>query len=168
MKNNKNGFTLIELVITMLIMVIVFGVLSNFIGFSTRFYSDERSQVASQEALRIVAVSFEKDVRKLVEREDYITVTESAGVRIFTLGESSSTSKIIYNYNIAEKKVYRVTNTNSTLIASGIGDMTVTKDITGNPFIDFSIDSVADGRDTINKVDVRIFLRVLSEDSLGG
>ena len=48
MKFNRKGFTLIELVITMLVLVIVFGMLASIVGFATRFYSDESSQVHRQ------------------------------------------------------------------------------------------------------------------------
>lgn len=64
MKLTDKGFTLIELIITMLIVVIVFGILANLVGFSTTFFRDENTQVANQAALRQVAVAFEKDVRR--------------------------------------------------------------------------------------------------------
>ena len=64
MKLTDKGFTLIELIITMLIVVIVFGILANLVGFSTKFFTDENTAVANQTGLRQVAVTFEKDVRR--------------------------------------------------------------------------------------------------------
>ena len=85
LKNNKKGFTLIELIIAMLIIVIVFGILANFVGFASRFYSDESSQVVSQESIRILSLSFEKDVRKMAEKADFINIVETGGIRSITL-----------------------------------------------------------------------------------
>lgn len=169
MIHKSKGFTLIELVITFLIVVIVYGILANFVGFSTKFYKDESSEVINQEALRVLSVSFEKDVRKLVERADFINISESGSIRTFTLGDQSTANIIVYNYNIIEKKVYKVANSFSSLIASGIEDMNIIKDTTEHPFIIFVAESIPDGRgNENNQVSIKIYLRVLIESSLGG
>jgi len=74
MRISKSGFTLIELVITMLIVVIVFGILANLVGFSTKFFTDENTAVANQTGLRQVAVTFEKDVRRYALDETMFSV----------------------------------------------------------------------------------------------
>ena len=84
MKNIKNGFTLLELVITMLIVVIVFGILAKLVGFSTKFFRDENTQVANQTSLRQVAVNFEKDVRRYALDDTMFSVSGTCT----TLGSS--------------------------------------------------------------------------------
>lgn len=114
MKFSKNGFTLIEIVITMLIVAIVFGILANLVGFSTNFFRDENTQVANQAALRQVAVTFEKDVRKYALNEAQII--PSAGP-CYTLG-----TNVTYCYVAADKTITRA----GVVVAKGIETFTVT------------------------------------------
>lgn len=162
MKKYRKGFTLIELVITMLIAVIVFGMLAGLIGFATRFYSDESSQVHRQEALRLFAVTFEKDVRRLVEHETFFTITVSGDVTSYTLGDSSTSNIIRYDFNSIENKVYRVEGVNSTVVAADIESVDIVMDLTTTPRIIFKVDGVLDGRGTLNEVDVVIYPRLLT------
>lgn len=162
MKNNQKGFTLIELVITMLVLVIVFGMLAGLVGFATRFYSDESSQVHRQEALRLFAVRFEKDVRHLVEHENYFTVAVSGDVTSYTLGDSSTSNIIRYDFNSLEDKVYRVEGANSTVVATDIASVNIVMDLDAIPFIDFEVIGIPDGRGTENEIDVVIYPRLLT------
>lgn len=166
MKNNQKGFTLIELVITMLVLVIVFGMLAGLVGFATRFYSDESSQVRRQEALRLFAVTFEKDVRKLVEHETYFSVAESGDVKSYTLGDSSTSNIIRYDFNTLEDKVYRVQGASSTVVATDISSVSIFMDTViintvSTPFIDFEVIGIPDGRGTENEIDILIYPRLL-------
>lgn len=117
MRNSKSGFTLIELVMTMLIVVIVFGILANLVGFSTKFFRDENTQVANQTALRQVAVSFEKDVRKYALNSTLIT----GDVSCPTLGAT-----ITYCHDGVNKTITR----NGVVVARGIESFVVTKNAT--------------------------------------
>lgn len=163
MKNKQKGFTLIELVITMLVLVIVFGMLAGLVGFATRFYSDESSQVNRQETLRLLAVTFEKDVRRLVEHEAYFTSSESGGVKTFELGEPASAGLITYTFNSTEGRVYRTKSGTTTTVATDILNVSVTKDasISTHPFLHFTVQGRPDGRGTVNEVDIKVYLRIL-------
>lgn len=162
MKNSQKGFTLIELVITMLVLVIVFGMLAGLVGFATRFYSDESSQVRRQEALRLFAVTFEKDVRRLVEHETYFSVAVSGDVTSYTLGDSSTSNIIRYDFNTLEDKVYRVQGASSTVVATDISSVSIIMDTVSTPFIDFEVIGIPDGRGTENEIDVVIYPRLLT------
>ncbi|HCT62753.1 MAG TPA: hypothetical protein DIC19_01495 [Erysipelotrichaceae bacterium] len=117
MRNSKSGFTLIELVITMLIVVIVFGILANLVGFSTTFFRDENTQVANQTALRQVAVTFEKDIRRYALNESLVTGDPTCP----TLG-----SMINYCLNVTDKTISR----DGVVVARGIESFVVTKNAT--------------------------------------
>ena len=113
MRINKSGFTLIELVITMLIIVVVFGILANLVQFSTTFFRDENTQVANQTALRQVAVTFEKDVRRYALRSSLISQSGTC---------TSLDTAVTYCYVVADKTITR----NGTVVAKGIETFTVT------------------------------------------
>ncbi len=129
MRLSKKGFTLIELVITMLIVVIVFGILANLVGFSTTFFRDENTQVANQTGLRQVAVTFEKDIRKHALNQSQISVIGSC----YTLGGA-----ITYCHDIANQSITR----NSVTVARDIQTFTVNYDaLKVNLFIKTILDS---------------------------
>lgn len=129
MRLSKKGFTLIELVITMLIVVIVFGILANLVGFSTTFFRDENSQVANQTGLRQVAVTFEKDIRKHALNQSQIAVSGSC----YTLGGT-----ITYCHDLANQTITR----NSVTVAKGIQTFTVNYDaLKANLYIKTILDS---------------------------
>lgn len=161
MKNSQKGFTLIELVITMLVLVIVFGMLAGLVGFATRFYSDESSQVHRQEALRLFAVTFEKDVRRLVEHQNYFRTTLLGNVTSFTLGDSSTSNIVRYDFNNLENKIYRVEGANSTIVATDIASVSIVMNLVATPFIDFEVIGIPDGRGTENGIEVVIYPRLL-------
>ena len=165
MKFNRKGFTLIELVITMLVLVIVFGMLASIVGFATRFYSDESSQVHRQEALRLFAVNFEKDIRHVVEHELYFEASDVGGIKTFNLGEPASANLITYtfNSNSADGRVYRTQNAITSTVATDINDVSITLNTSGHPSLHFVVEGMPDGRETENRVEVKIYLRVLTE-----
>lgn len=165
MKNKNKGFTLIELVITMLILVIVFGMLSGLIGFATRFYSDESSQVSRQESLRIFAVTFEKDVRKLVDDDDLFTSYTFGTITSYVLGDTSTTNSVRYDFNSSDGKIYRIVGVDSKIIASDIDDVVINFDLDDIPHFDFYVKALLDGRGTLNEVSIVIYPRLLT---LGG
>jgi len=144
MIKGKKGFTLIELVITFMIVVIVFGVLASLVGFSTEFFRDENSQVATQESLRLVAVNFEKDVRRYAL--DSTKVTQSGSC--YTLG-----STITYCYVSANKEITR----NGTVIAKGVSSFSL--NLTSTSFIRFNIVSIQDTRGHSNDLTMDIYYR---------
>lgn len=165
MRNNKKGFTLIELIITMMVLSVVLGILVGIVNFATIFYRDESSQVSRQESLRLIAVSFEKDIRKLVEHQTYFQSTELSGIKTYVLGDPGSVNKVTYvfNSNSSEGKVYRIVNGVTSTVAFDIQNVEVTLDTSSNPYILIDIKGKPDGRGTTNEVNVKVFLRLLNE-----
>ena len=143
MRINKKGFTLIELVITMLIVVIVFGVLANLVGFSTAFFKDENTQVANQTALRQVAVNFEKDVRRYALNSTQIVTVGSC----YTLG-----STITYCYVIADKTITR----SGIVVAKGIETFTVT---TNSSKVNLYMKTIVDSRNQFIDIVYDVYFR---------
>lgn len=162
MKRNIKGFTLIELVITMLILTTVFGIVAGFIGYATSFYRDENNEVNRQESLRLFTVNFEKDVRMLVEHQTYFQSTELSGVKTFVLGDPASTNKITYVFNSSEGKVYRTESGVTSTVALEIENVDITLDTSSNPFIFIEIIGKPDGRGSQNEIEVIIYLRLLN------
>ncbi len=144
MRNKSKGFTLIELVIAFSIIVIVFGILSNLVGFSTKFFRDENTQVATQESLRLVAVNFEKDVRKYALSSTQITQSSDC----YTLGTT-----VTYCYVSANKEITR----NGNVIASGISSFSLT--LTNTNYIRFNILTIQDARGNSNDLVMDIYYR---------
>lgn len=144
MRNKSKGFTLIELVIAFMIIVIVFGVLANLVGFSTKFFRDENTQVATQESLRLVAVNFEKDVRKYALSSTQITQSSDC----YTLGTT-----VTYCYVAANKEITR----NGNVIASGISSFSLT--LTNTNYIRFNILTIQDARGNSNDLVMDIYYR---------
>lgn len=130
MKLTKKGFTLIELVITMLIVVIVFGILANLVGFSTKFFTDENTAVANQTGLRQVAVTFEKDVRRYALDATMFSVSGTCT----TLG-----STVTYCHDVANRTVTR----NSVVVAKGIEAFNI---VTSASMVRLTMDTIDDSR----------------------
>lgn len=148
--------TLIEIVVAFLIIVIVFGVLASLFQFSTEFFRDENTQVASQDALRIVAVNFEKDVRRFVQSRSNIVITPlSVNTTSYVLG--NATSNVTYTFNSSTKEVRR----GSQLIATGVNTFAVNL-TTSNTYLNFEIVSNPDQRGNVNRINITIYLRIES------
>lgn len=130
MKLTKKGFTLIELVITMLIVVIVFGILANLVGFSTKFFTDENTAVANQTGLRQVAVTFEKDVRRYALDATMFSVSGTCT----TLG-----STVTYCHDVANQTITR----NSVVVAKGIEAFNI---VTSASMVRLTMDTIDDSR----------------------
>lgn len=143
MRINKSGFTLIELVITMLIVVIVFGVLANLVGFSTTFFRDENTQVANQTSLRQVAVTFEKDVRRYALNNSLIVGDPTCP----TLG-----SMVNYCLNVADKTISR----DGVVVARGIESFIVTKDASK---VNLYIKTIVDSRNQFIDIVYDVYFR---------
>ena len=130
MKLTDKGFTLIELIITMLIVVIVFGILANLVGFSTKFFTDENTAVANQTGLRQVAVTFEKDVRRYALDATMFSVSGTCT----TLG-----STVTYCHDVANRTITR----NSVVVAKGIEAFNI---VTSASMVRLTMDTIDDSR----------------------
>lgn len=143
MKLSRKGFTLIELIITMLIIVIVFGILANLIGFSTKFFRDENTQIANQTALRQIAVTFEKDIRRYALDSSQIVVSGSC----HTLGAT-----ITYCYDNVNKTITR----NSVVVAEGIEIFSVVFD---SLKVNLDIKTIYDSRNQFIRINYDVYFR---------
>lgn len=143
MKLSRKGFTLIELIITMLIIVIVFGILANLIGFSTKFFRDENTQIANQTALRQIAVTFEKDIRRHALDSSQIVVSGSC----YTLGAT-----VTYCYDNVNKTITR----NSVVVAEGIEIFSVVFD---SLKVNLDIKTIYDSRNQFIRINYDVYFR---------
>lgn len=130
MKITRKGFTLIELVIMMLIVVIVFGILANLVGFSTKFFTDENTAVANQSGLRQVAVTFEKDVRRYALKSSMISQSGAC-----TLLDTAVT----YCYVVADQTITR----NGVVVAERIEAFNI---VTSASMVRLTMDTIDDSR----------------------
>lgn len=147
MKLMKKGFTLIEVVVTMMIVVMVFGVLANLVGFSTKFFRDESTQVANQESLRLIAVYFEKDARMLISTNNDLTFDSITNC--YSLGSST-----IVTYCLDANSILR----NGVEIGEGIAIFDVVNDI-ANSAIHLEIISIPDNRNITIEITYMIRIR---------
>lgn len=144
MMRSHKGFTLIEIVITMLVLVIVFGILANLVGFSTTFFRDENSQVSNQTALRQVAVTFEKDVRRYALDSTMFAVSGSCT----TLG-----STVTYCHDVANKTITR----NMEVVAKGIQTFTI--DFSDSVYVHLNMLTIPDSRNQTSDIEYDVYYR---------
>jgi len=135
---NKNGFTLLELVIVIIILGIIMGGVVSAFAFGLNFYTDEDSSIDRQENLRFVAVSFEKDIRK------------SPTQIVVVSGACASFDSI--QYCLVGNTIER----NGNVIAENVDEMTITH---GGTFLDLELSSTPDDRSNDVNISTRIYLR---------
>lgn len=150
MMKSKKGFTLIELIITMFLLTVVLGLVTGIVTNSLKFFSDERTQVNNQASLRLIAVDFEKDVRKYVLGVDQFSYT-SGCYRIVPELVSN------INYCLVGTDLTR----NGVLIGEQVSQFTAVYNTTNNS-IALTIRSLPDAYGRVNEVIVNIYIRILS------
>lgn len=147
---NRKGFTLIELIVTMVVLSIVGGLIVSLVMQSMKFFRDEDAQVNNQAALRQIAVEFEKNVRRYVLQPTEFEVAGSC----YTI-KPVFESNISYCYVSANKTVTR----NGIVIGSNVGQFSAVYNTT-NHYITLLIQSLPDGYGRVNEVNVNIYIRV--------
>lgn len=138
----NHGFTLVELMVALLIFTIIGGVLASIFASGLIFYGNENSQVENQEAINLVSVSLEKDVRKasgMSVSGGCLSMTQSDGV-------------VMYCYDSANKLIKR----NQVVTARRIDLFTF---LISNAELSVSIRSIADLRGETNSATLRYYLR---------
>lgn len=166
---DKKGFTLIEVVVASVILVIVFTTLSQIVVFSTTYFKDEYSESISQEDIRLTSTLIEKDIRRYVINTDYYSRIANETNVIITLGNTSNGTKYAkYTFNFANATITRdLYNSDHTLSSSQITSKQVSDfDVlshnfgTNNPYLSIDIDAITDDRITNNDVYMEVFLRL--------
>ncbi len=166
---NKKGFTLVEVVVASVILVIAFTILSQVVSFSTTYFKDEYSESISQEDLRLSAVLIEKDIRRYVVDVDYYIRSITGTDKQITLGNTENGTKyVIYTFNIANANITRTLyNPDDTVISTQVlskqivdFDITLNSATTINPFLSVDIEAIVDGRITNNDIHLEIYLRL--------
>lgn len=143
---DRKGFTLIELVVVVAVVVIVFGLVAGLVGFSTRFFRDENTQVMSQESLRLIALDFEKDIRRSngfekIDDNNFLVKEVSAGVDVM--------------YTLTND--FRVLR-NGALIGERVESFDPSIEDEGTSIL-LTIVSRPDGRGKVNQIEFRIYIR---------
>ena len=169
---NRKGFTLIELVIVMAVLSILLSAVSYVVVFATNFYAAERDESISQENVRLLAIDFEKDVRRFVSDTSLYSTSTSGGVTSFNLGDTSSSDYSVYIFTTSIKQVERIyfrsDSSSVSIIFKNIENFTAVLNTVSNPYIQLSIIPVEDNRATNNDIHTNIYLRLINSGNQGG
>lgn len=141
-RKTNRGFTLVELMVALLIFTIIGGVLASIFVSGVTFYGNENSQVENQEAINLVSVALEKDIRKtnlLTLSNGCLSMTQSDGI-------------VLYCYDSPNKLIKR----NTVITARHIDLFTF---LINNTELSVSIRSIADRRGETNSATLRYYLR---------
>jgi prepilin-type N-terminal cleavage/methylation domain-containing protein len=144
MIREKKGFTLIEIMVTIIILTIVFGMLATLVSFFARFYRDENSQLDRQENMRLLLVLLEKDVRMSNQSVDFSGTC-------YVIGTDDQVASQV-EYCVSGEQVVR----EGVVVAREIDTFEL---ISTNDFIDVNIQAIPDSRGKVLEVSSRIFLR---------
>lgn len=145
---NKKGFTLLEVVITLMIITIVFATLASIVSFFSRFNRDENSALNNQESMRLLVIQLEKDIRMSDQ-----TFNADTSLNCDTIGSDDVNARqTTYCFNEIDQVVTR----NGNVIANEIFSFDL---VDAGSAIDVNIESIEDTRG--NKVDISttIYLR---------
>lgn len=153
-RTNK-GFTLIEVVITLLILGLVFTMISTLTANALKFLSNEASQVESQERLRLLTVDVEKDIRFYVFlTEDGTPPNNTTDFKKSSSGDTITYllgNQVTYVYNTAQQTVTR----NGELISQGLESFSLTNE---GSSIHISVSSL-DERAMLNAIALSVYVR---------
>ena len=153
MKLDKRGFTLIELMVTITVLLIVLGLVSGLVLFSTKFFRDENTQLSNQESIRMVTVLFEKDVRRYVVSAANFAIDSPCAV---IKPDSNPVNDIWYCLNSG--KLTRIESGNTQFLGDGIQDFVVSFN-SSIYAVQLQITTNPDARGRTNDVNLNIFVR---------
>lgn len=108
---NKQGFTLLELMIGLIMFALIGAGLTTVFVSGLKFYTEEKSQVENQYSITEVTTLFEKDIRQ--------AISATSSLNCLNLINVSST--VQYCLNTSNKTLSR----NTSVIAHGINTFTV-------------------------------------------
>lgn len=142
---NKQGLSLVEILVTILIMAIVLGMVASIIGFFSGFFGDETQQLNRQENMRILIINLEKDIRTSDQRINF-----SGTCYIIGLGAVSTSSN---TYCFSNGQVTR----NGVILARNVATFSLTT--TSGDRINVDIKMIPDSRGIQIEAVYPIFLR---------
>lgn len=99
---NRQGFTLIEVMLALAIIVIIFGMIASIVGFFSRFYTDESIYIDRQRNMRVLMLQIERDIRM----SDQEVNLNSAPCYVIGAGDGS-TSTHTYCFDVTTNIVTR-------------------------------------------------------------
>lgn len=97
---NRQGFTLVELIVAMAVSTIVLGILVLIFSTTMKTYSSERDKVLLNDSYRIISISIEKDIRQSSQSIKVTTNNNCTSI----IDEDNVTETI---YCLIDKRVYR-------------------------------------------------------------
>lgn len=147
---HKKGLTVIEVLVTLLIVAIIFGMVASIVGFFSRFSTEESQHVRRQEEMRLVMLQIERDIRMSDQRVD-VSVPPCFSIGTATVGT------LIHRYCFNSE-----TNTltrNGTIIARSVQFFTIR--ISNNELV-VEVRMLPSPNRRQLSADLRIFLRLQS------
>jgi prepilin-type N-terminal cleavage/methylation domain-containing protein len=145
---SKKGFTLIEVLLTVLIIAIVFGMVASIVGFFSRFYTDENQYIDRQENMRILMLQIERDIR-MSDQE-----VNLSGSPCYIIGTGDSSTPIhTYCFDVSTQVVTR----NGTVVANNVSVFTFS--LSSDRALNIDIKMVPDLRGKQLEAVYTIFLR---------
>jgi prepilin-type N-terminal cleavage/methylation domain-containing protein len=142
---SKKGLTLVEVIVTVFIAAIVFGMVASIVGFFSGFFGDETQQINRQENMRILILNMEKDIRTSDQMIDF-----SGDCYIIGLGDGTTTS---HEYCFLNGEVTR----DGVVIARNVATFTLTT--TDGSRIIVDIRMIPDSRGIQVEASYTIYLR---------
>jgi prepilin-type N-terminal cleavage/methylation domain-containing protein len=147
MKLNRRGFTLVEVMVTVLIVAIVFGMVSSIVGFFSRFYNAENTQLNNQSNVRVLLLNLEQDIRRSNQEIDF-------SGSCYIIGTDASAQQTTYCYDSAQNRVTR----NGVVVANFIDRFILTSNLTGSLIV-VDVATIPDSRGQIFETEYTIYLR---------
>lgn len=126
--NTKKGVTVIEVLVSLLIVAIIFGMVASIVMFFANFFGDESQYVDRQENMRIVMLQLERDIRMSDQLVDLSTApcfrignaTAGTATLMHTYCFHSDSNTISRNNIVVARSVQaftiRLVNTNELLV----------------------------------------------------
>ncbi len=142
---SKKGLTLVEVIVTVFIAAIVFGMIASIVGFFSGFFGDETQQLDRQENMRILILNMEKDIRTSDQMIDF-----SGPCYVIGLGDGTTTS---HTYCFTNGEVTR----DSVIIARNVATFNLTT--TNGSRIIVDIKMIPDSRGKQIEASYTIYLR---------
>ncbi|MDD3678704.1 MAG: prepilin-type N-terminal cleavage/methylation domain-containing protein [Patescibacteria group bacterium] len=104
MKNKKNGFTLAELLIAMVLLSIIMAAVSAIFSVALKNYQVSFAQSGLQKDVNLVVDSISRDIKQSVAiPKEYGEITRSSTTLILALPSIDENQNFIYNADLLEK-----------------------------------------------------------------